>query len=305
MNRIASSRLALLLCLSVLSGCATYRSATVVQDGPGLSFKPDEITVFRQNQDLVLEELYALAAVDKADGKSTVVGGNWDAVIDAGMDYADVRCEAYIHALFRLNRDKKSVTNQLGLLGGASAGLMAAVDAAARNVAAVAIGFGLASATVDNLASNLLYELDPSSVRTLVKSLQSHYRAAKGKGYGSRPVAMSVMRGYAALCVPANIEAEVNVAVKSSSPMSTPGNPSTGEAPVVSNAESAITAVKFDDNTAKLRSFVFPNGTLNADNRAKLEAFLKKKEQLIDVSSFMRLERFAALRAEAVAALGL
>ena len=305
MHHTPSSRLALLLCLSVLTGCATYRSATVVQDGPGLSFNPDEIASFRQNQDKVLEELYALAAVDKADGKSTVVGGNWDAVIDAGMDYADVRCEAYIHALFRLNRDKKSVTNQLGLLGGASAGLMAAVDAAARNVAAVAIGFGLASSTVDNLASNLLFELDPSSVRTLVKSLQSHYRAAKGNGYASRPVAMSVMRGYAALCIPANIEAEVNVAVKSSSPMSTPGNAETGEAPVVSNAESAITAVKFDDNTAKLRNFVFPGKTLNADNLARLKAFLKAKNLPVDVSSFMRLDRFAAQRAEAAAELGL
>lgn len=305
MFTVASSRLALLVCLLALTGCSTYRSATTVQDGPGLSFKPEEIASFRESQDKVLEELYALAAVDKADGKSTVVGGNWDAVIDAGMDYADVRCEAYIHALFRLNRDKKSVTNQLGLLGGASAGLMAAVDAAARNVAAVAIGFGLASATVDNLASNLLYELDPSSVRTLVKSLQSHYRAAKGNGYASRPVAMSVMRGYAALCIPANIEAEVNVAVKSSSPMSTPGNAETGEAPVVSNAESAITAVKFDDNTAKLRNFVFPGKTLNADNLARLKAFLKAKNLPVDVSSFMRLDRFAAQRAEAAAELGL
>ena len=305
MHHTAIFRLALCLCLSVLTGCATYRSATVVQDGPGLSFSPAEITSFRENQDKVLDELYALAAVDKADGKATVVGGNWDAVIDAGMDYADVRCEAYIHALFRLNRDKKSVTNQLGLLGGASAGLMAAVDAAARNVAAVAIGFGLASSTVDNLASNLLYELDPSSVRTLVKSLQAHYRAAKGQGYASRPVAMSVMRGYASLCIPANIEAEVNVAVKSSSPMTTQGSPSTGQAPVVSNAESAITAVKFDDNTAKLRNFVFPNATLNAANRARLVAFLKEKQLPVDVSSFMRLERFAEQRAQAVAALGL
>ena len=107
MFTVASSRLALLVCLLALTGCSTYRSATTVQDGPGLSFKPEEIASFRESQDKVLEELYALAAVDKADGKSTVVGGNWDAVIDAGMDYADVRCEAYIHALFRLNRDKK------------------------------------------------------------------------------------------------------------------------------------------------------------------------------------------------------
>jgi len=79
-----------------------------------------------------------------------VAEGDWDKVIEAGMDYADLRCDEYIHALFRLNRDRKTSTAQLGLLGAASAGLMAAAEASARNVAAVAIAFGLASATVDN-----------------------------------------------------------------------------------------------------------------------------------------------------------
>ncbi len=293
-----------LLLLLTLTGCATYRNATTVQDGAGLEFKADQISAFRTNQDAVLLQLYALAGVtaDNVEAKG------WDTVIEAGMDYADQRCEQYIHALFRLNRDRKTVTTELGLLGAASAGLMAAVDAAARNVAAVAIGFGLASATVDNLSGNLLYDLDPSSVRTLVRALQTSYRDARPTGYQSRPAALSVIRGYASLCIPANIEAEVNIAVKSAAPFSSQGDAKSGKPPAVSNQQSAVSAsvVEFDNNTEVLRAFVFPDKKLNSANRERLEAHLKSRGIVdVDVSSFMRLQRYAAQRAEAVRALGL
>jgi len=75
----------------------------------------------------------------------------------------------------------------------------------------------------------------------------------------------------------------------------------------VSNSETAVSAftVKVDDSTEILRSFVFPNKQLNPENRRKLEAFMASKQIRTDVSSFMRLERFAADRAEAVTALKL
>lgn len=296
-------RVALWLLVLALPGCATYRNATTVQDGPGLDFKADQVTTFRDNQDRVLAQLKLLAGISTPE----VAEADWDKVIEAGMDYADLRCDEYIHALFRLNRDRKTSTAQLGLVGTASAGLMAAVEASARNVAAVAIAFGLASATVDNLSSNLLFELDPSSVRTLVRSLQASYRDARPTGYKSRPAALSVVRGYAALCIPANIEAEVNVAVKSATPFASAGDGATGKAPMVSNAQSAVSAfsVKFDDGTELLKAFVFPGGTLDPAAKARLDGFLKFKGITEDVSSFMRLERFAAERAEAVKSLGL
>ena len=132
-------------------------------------------------------------------------------------------------------------------------------------MAITAIAFGLASSTVDNLSSNLLYDLDPSSVRTMVKTLQARYRQAKPNGYLSRAAALNVIRGYAMLCVPANIEAEVNLAVKSAAPVAADGDGRTGKPPVVSNAESIVSefTVRSDDNTTVLRNFVFPGGKLD------------------------------------------
>lgn len=293
--------LAALACTA--AGCATYRNGVQVQDGPGLEFRAREVEAFRANQDQVVAQLVQLAAVD-----SPPAPAQWDQVIDAGMDFADAKCEAYMHALFRLDRDRKTVNAQIGLLGTATAGLMAAAQSAAKEVAAVAVLFGLAGSTVENLASNLLYDLDPSSVRTLVKSLQSSYRANRQPGYTTRAAAMRVIRGYAMLCVPANLEAEVNLAIKKSAPVADPGEPALGRPPEVSNAESAIASpfrAKPDDATTVLRNFVFPEGQLNAANRAALERFIRSKNLTVDVTSFMRLERFAAERAEAVQTLKL
>lgn len=299
-RRIARSA-ALLLAVS-LCGCATFRSSTQVQDGAGLEFKPSELSPFRANQDAVLAELTALAGLTKEP-----IDRDWDRVIDAGMDFADSKCEAYLHALFRLNRDRKTANAQIGLFGAATAGLMAAAESTAKEIAGVAVLLGLASATVDNLSSNLLYDLDPSSVRTLVKTLQSRYRSNLQPGYDSRPAAVRVIRGYAMLCVPANIEAEVNLAVKGSTPFANHGNPETGQPPQVSNSEAAVSvfAAEIDDHSAILRNFVFPGGKLDTANRRKLEDFMQSKKVLTDVSSFMRLGRFKAERAEAVSALKL
>jgi hypothetical protein len=300
---IRTPTLVLLAALSA-AGCSTYRNGVQVQDGPGLEFKAAEVQTFTENQQQVLAQLRTLAGVT-ADPPT---GNDWDRIIDAGIDFADSRCEAYLHALFRLDRDKKTVTSQLGLLGTATAGLMAAAESAARDVAAAAVLFGLSGSTVDNLASNLLYELDPSSVRTLVKSLQARFRAELRQGYDSRPAAMRVIRAYAMLCVPANIEAEVNLAVKQAEPQGSAGNPATGQPPTVSNAESAVSpfAALIDDNSDLLKKFVRPDGkSFNAVNLKQLEDFIRGKGLTVSVTSFMRLQRFAAERAEAVTALKL
>jgi hypothetical protein len=308
MVNISFARVALAAVLTAIAlasgGCATYSNGTIVRDGPGAEFSASELNTFRKNQDAVLVELVQLA---QATGAPADAPPDWDAVIAAGMDYADGKCEAYMHALFRLNRDRKTTTSQIGLLGAATAGILAAVEAAAKDMAITAIAFGLASSTVDNLSGNLLYNLDPSSVRSLVKGQQAKYREVQGRGYSNRPAAMRVIRGYAALCLPANIEAEVNIAVKQVEPQGNPGDPASGQPPTVSNSETIVGkfTVKSDDSTARLRDFVFPGGTLNADNRRKLEDFIRSKGLTVDVSSFMRLQRFAAERAEAVSVLKL
>jgi hypothetical protein len=222
--------------LGLLSGCAAQRQ---LSSGPGLEFDPRQVQSYREAQDKVLSELYVSAGLGK--DKVPATSAEWDSVIRAGMDYADVRCEAYLHALFRLNRDTRTIVSQISLMGAATAGVLGAVEAAAKEIALTAIAFGLLGATVENLSNNVLYELEPSSVRTIVRGLQSAYRAGLGTGYSTRPAAVAAMRNYASLCIPSNIEAEVNLAVKKAQPQVKPGDPNTGQPPVATHADVVVT----------------------------------------------------------------
>ena len=238
---------ALVMLATLLSGCVGMRPDPILRTGPGVDFDSTQLKNFRENQDKILQELYQSAGL--AENQKPVNAADWGKVINAGMDYADQKCEAYMHALFRLNRDKNTAVSQIGLVGAATAGILAAASATAKEVAITAILFGLAGSTVGNYSSNLLYELEPSSVRTLVKGLQTGYRAGLPSplDYNTRPAAVAVMRGYATLCVPANIEAEVNLAVKKSVPDIKPGDASKGQPPVVSHNLPVATLMQITD----------------------------------------------------------
>ena len=278
-------------------GCANIRNTGVLSKGPGVELSAEEVAQFTERQTRVLTEL------KKAADSET----DWDLIIAAGMDYADRQCEDYLHALFRLNRDRRTAVAQVGLFGAATAGLMAAAQTAAKTVAATAVVFGLTSASIDNLSSNLLFDLDPSSVRTLVNALHEKYRQALGRGYKDRPAAMRAIRQYATICVPANIEAEVNLAVKKAQPNVTQADPEKGRTPTVSNADMVSTSVTFEHDKASelLDAFVFPGGKLNADNQRRLENFLQANGVKDSVLLFINAAQHANLRVQAVKFFGL
>lgn len=320
---VLARKLALLVgALALLSGCAASGRIDLAKDGPGSDPDPAQMQAFRLAQDKLLIELIAAAmppttaasapATTRVGGGAVIAhtgGVTWDQVIRAGMDYADSRCEDYLHALYRLDRDRKTAVAQTGLLGGATAGVQAAAGAAAKQVAIVAILFGLAGSTIDNVAGNLLYQLEPSSVRTLVNAQQLQYRAKLGEGYLDRPAAMNVLRRYALLCVPANIESEVNLAVKKTQPEVKAGDPPKGLAPVVTNSTIAVSTTSFgaDDNSARLDAFVNPGGKLHTENERKLLDYMAANgvARTTGTTSFIFGKPFDAARKDAVKHFGL
>ncbi len=291
--------------LSLLQSCASYRNYSQLEAGPGAEMKASEVTTYATNQTAAIDALREAAGEPSAPAAI----GDWDAIINAGMEFSDSKCEAYMHALFRLNRDRRTTVSQIGLLGGATAGVMAAAQAAAKEVAIVAMAFGLAASTVDNLSSNLLYELDPSSVRTLVKTMQETYRQELGTGYTNRPAALTAIRRYATLCVPASIEAEVNLSVKRAQPGATEGRPDTGQPPSVTNAITVTAEGSImppDDAAIRLRNFIRPGGRLNPTNQKVLIDYLAKNiPKKVAIATFLNLPEFAQARAKAVSDLKL
>lgn len=293
-----------LVAAGLLAGCQTMESISRLKAGPGIEISSTEIAAYSTEQAKVLTTLRVLAD----QGKTPDAVADWDLVIEAGMGYADSTCETYMQSLFRLNRNRHTVVTEIGLVGTAAAGLMAAAKTAARDVAAVAIGFGLAGSTVDTLSSNVLYDLDPSSVRTMVKELQARFRAATLKGYTTWPGASAVIRAYSVLCVPANIEAEVNLSVKKAMPGTTAGDPAKGQPPTVTNAAPvAQPSGRFgsDAGSQVLRSFALPKGVANPANRKRLEAYLEARQIKASIVSFINDGAFAEERQRAIAFLNL
>lgn len=307
--------------VALVSGCAASGRVDLAKQGPGTDPNPTEMTDFRTAQDKLLIELIAAATppTTAASAPATRVTGGvvithtggvtWDQVIRVGMDYADRRCEDYLHALYRLDRDRKTAVAQTGLLGSATAGVQAALGMAAKEVAIVAILFGLGASTIDNVAGNLLYQLEPSSVRTLVNAQQLHFRDTLRDGYLDRPAAMNVLRRYALLCVPANIESEVNLAVKKTHPEVKSGDPSKGLAPVVTNSTIAVSTTSFgaDENSARLDAFVNPGGRIDTQNERKLLDYMQANgvARTTGTTSFIFGKPFDSARKDAVKHFGL
>ncbi|MNL09238.1 hypothetical protein D3C87_1299910 [compost metagenome] len=145
-------------------------------------------------------------------------------------------------------------------------------------------------------------------MRALVKELQSKFRQANPKGYTNWPAASAVIRSYSVLCVPANIEAEVNLSVKKAVPGTTAADPAKGQPPAVTNAiPAAAPSGRFgsDNSSDVLRTFALPGGVANAANRKRLEAYLQARQIKVSIASFLNDAAFADERQRAIAFLSL
>src|SRR6185503_6636536 len=132
------------------------------------------------------------------------------------------------------NRAKARTTNQLTLAGAATSAILGAVAASTQALTITAVAFGLAGATVENVGSGLLYDLDPSAVRDLVRKLQVNYEnALPPEGYKDRSGAFRALQGYIALCLPPSIETQVTNSVKNAKTDVQSGNAETGTPPIV------------------------------------------------------------------------
>ncbi len=216
--------------LSLMLGCTTgKRFKAIVPNEPGTKFDSKELTRYVENQNEVYKQLKLLAGFDNSEPSST---SDWQRFIRAGISYADDKCEVYMGSIFDLNRARNATTNQISLLSAATAGVLAAANAAAKEVTITAIAFGLAGASVDNIANSFLYDLEPSGVRSLVEGLQNLYVSKMDSNVNDKTVAFDYIRGYASICVPASIEAEINNSVKTATGDAEPGTATS--APIVS-----------------------------------------------------------------------
>lgn len=228
---IQTLRIFLLPFIVVAAGCSIQRERLGYVDGLSPIPKAETIEESTNNQNHVFEQLLRRAGAEfcitdpkKNSMKCTAPNDDdphWSKIVEAGFGFVDEQCEQYIDALFWYNRFRNTTSKQLSITGAATASIMGIVDSSAKAIAVTAAAFGLSSASFDNLTANVLFELEPSGVKSLVDRSKATYRSALGQRVDAttknvarnRPEAMSLIRGYLSLCLPASIETQVNNAV--------------------------------------------------------------------------------------------
>jgi hypothetical protein len=138
----------------------------------------------------------------------------WSAVVRAGMNDIDERCDGYLTWLDNVRRSQAPITKQLADTAAATALIMQATGSNAAAMAVVAAAFGFASNTFTNISSRLILEVPHSTVQAVVLSRQKAYRddlfGIPPVLIPNRPAAVYALRSYLRLCMPMTIEMEIN-----------------------------------------------------------------------------------------------
>lgn len=258
------------------------------------------------------EQASITAAISKAAGIPPEAGTpqqytseQWRVFVAAGINYVDLQCNDYLGALNRFYRAKNTTKQQFALLGSATLGVLGAVGVAAQALAITGIAFGLATASVDNLASGLIYELPAADVIQLVRNMQQTYKSAlPPTGYNNQPAAFAAIQGYINICLPTSIETQVANAVKQAQVEAKKGDARTDTAPIVQIGPITSLSYSSDENTKLLEKFLLKaDGSLD---QAKLQEAIKAlKAEGIDHTVFELLVGYPADRQKLVKRLGL
>ncbi len=237
----------------MLSGCGTPFDLTRKQaddnlllDGAGGDISPKVAQAYADNQDKYLKIFAHIGGVKGAAGNEpnleNLSSDDWKLVTNGGVIYVTGQCEDYLHAIWELNRARQATNNEIGYANSLVMAVMGALKASSASLAITGSAFGFASSTSENLYSSVLYQLEPSSVNSLVHNGEDAVKqsiastmaasppsmaapagaaapaesgASKTTPYG-RNEAVSAIRLYLSVCMPHNIEAMVNIAVKNS-----------------------------------------------------------------------------------------
>lgn len=230
------------------------------------------------------------------------VSSNWQVFVQAGLNDLDRRCDAYLTWLDNKRRSVGPIHQQILDSEAATLAILGAtaVDPT-RSIAIVGAAFGLAAHSFTNFNSRFLFEVEKSTVQSVVLTRQQQYRETLPLIIDNRPAAIYALRQYLRLCMPMTIETQINTTVKLFERGGTAALTQSAAHPMidartVSAATTRITNVARDVTYKDLRSQVFPNGATTPD--PMIVAYIKKLlgNDKIAIGPILDKAEFAGLR---------
>ncbi len=198
--------------LSGLSGCSTLNHMDALQGDADAMLSADDIAAYAANQDAVYQSLLTLAGLPDQPASTE----DWNQLIMAGVQYSNQKCENYLDAVNWSKQGRQRESSLLGQSATFTNGVMGIAKASARELALTAAAFGYTRAGFDTLNEDALAGLEASTVRNVVHTMQQQYvERINANQYTNRGGAFNALQGYIRLCMPGNIAAEANQAVRS------------------------------------------------------------------------------------------
>jgi hypothetical protein len=203
-----------------LAGCDTL-DGRYLREGIGTNLYTAELIDGAQLQELYVGYICQQAGLAyEASGDALVcreapVSTNWAVFVQAGMNDIDRRCDGYLSWLDNRRRWIGPFHQQILDTQTATVAILAAtlVDPT-KAIAVVGAAFGFASHTFTNFNNRFLFEVEKSTVQSVVLTRQQEFRKDLPIIINNRPAAIYALRQYLRLCMPMTIETQINTTVK-------------------------------------------------------------------------------------------
>jgi hypothetical protein len=301
----------LLSCIGIAmlaTGCSTL-DERYTREGAGTDLYVPELADSARLQEIYVGYICQQAALsyEQIDGvlicREPALTVNWQVFVQAGMNDIDRRCDGYLTWLDNRRRWEGPIHQEILDTQATTLAILAATAVGPNPIAIVAAAFGLAAHSFTNFNSRLLFEVEKSTVQSVVLTRQQKYRETLPTVIDNRPAAIYALRQYLRLCMPMTIETQINTTVKLferggvAALNQSAAHPMIDARTVRSATITHVTSFGSgpDSSSAILKAWLSPGGVLDTGRKQQIQDFIGSDQRITD---FLNLPKFAANRAQ-------
>jgi len=228
-----------IVALALLVSSCSVLEEKLIQEGIGTELPVADMAEATRRLDAYLTYLCAQAGGTRlvAETSDAMIScdmsrygaAQWSALVSAGFNDIDRRCDGYLAWLASRRRDRNAILSQITDTRTFTEALLFTTGVGAAPIAIAGLAFGLASNSFTNYYSRLLFEIEKSTVSVLVREKRLQYRETLNVRIAYQPDAVHVLREYLLICTPFYIEDLVNQRTRDSVAGNTPADKGNAE----------------------------------------------------------------------------
>ncbi|HWU63472.1 MAG TPA: hypothetical protein VN112_15745 [Ensifer sp.] len=197
--------------IAMLAACSPASDGSVFTQSWNKRYGPSPTISANAAQESANAQTAIVEAFRSASGDA----GDYFGATLIGFNFVDEQCDAYLQALYVLDRERDSTKTGLNAVAQVTNAILGITPASKLTMGVVTQAFGLGGQFADDLLKGYLYGKSPAVISHVVDVLRDKYRtdtaSAKSDINSSGvPLAYAYIRGYLKLCLPSTISASID-----------------------------------------------------------------------------------------------